>query len=126
MDATKLWSEVPMGARVRQDQDREPQTGRLLDGTPHCAACGSEVQPLGASSTPSVSGYRSEAYWAGWIDGRFREPGTFADNPMLVRWETPSERLDYYHGHRAVRDARRRGSSWLSKAHERSSGRTRP
>jgi hypothetical protein len=95
MDSSKLRSEVPIGARVRRDQDREPQTGRLPDRTLHCPPCGSEVQPLGASSTPSGPGYHTEAYWAGWVDGRFRETGSFVNNPNLARWETPSERFDY-------------------------------
>jgi hypothetical protein len=100
VDATNLWSEVPIGARVRRYQDREPQTGRLPDRTLHCPACGSEVQLLGAPSTPSGSGYHGEAYWAGWVDGRFRETGSFVNNPYLARWATPPERFDYYRGHR--------------------------
>lgn len=126
MDSLKLRSEVPMDARVRRDQDREPQTGRLPDGILHCPACGSEVQPLGTSSTPSGPRYRSEAYWASWVDGRFREIGSFVNNPNLVRWKTPSERFDNYHGHRAGSEARRKRSGGLPKARERSSGHTRP
>jgi hypothetical protein len=34
VDATNLRSEVPIGDRVRRDQNREPQPGRLPDGTP--------------------------------------------------------------------------------------------
>lgn len=126
MNATNLQSEVPIGARVWWDQDGEPQTGRLPDGILHCPACGSEVQPLGTYSTPSGPRYRSEAYWAGWVDGRYREIGSFVNNPNLVRWKTPSERFDYYHGHRAGSEARRRRTGGLPKARERFSGRTRP
>jgi hypothetical protein len=125
VDTTNLWSEVSIGARARQDQNRKPQTGSLPDGTLYCPSCGSEAQPLSASSTPSGSGYHGEAYWAGWVDGRFRETGSFVNNPNLARWATPSERFDYYHGHRAGREARRRRSGGLPEAHERSSGRTR-
>ena len=126
MDATNLRSEVSIVARVRRDQSREPQTGSLPDGTLDCSACGSEVQSLGASSTPSGSGYHGEAYWAGWVDGRFRETGSFINNPNLARWATPSERFDYFHGHHAGHEARRCRSGGLLKARERSSGRTRP
>ncbi len=121
MDSSKLRSEVPIGARVRRDQNREPQTGRLPDRTLHCLPCGSEVQPLGASSTPSGSEYHGEAYWAGWADGRFRETGNFVNDPNLARLATLSERFDYYRGHRTGSEARRRGSGGLSKALERSS-----
>ena len=48
-----------------------------------------------------------QAYWAGWVDGRFGERGSFVDNPNLARWENPSERLAYYQGHRAGSRARR-------------------
>jgi hypothetical protein len=126
VDAMNSQSEVPIGARVRRDQNRETQTDRLPDGTLGCPARSPEVEPLGASSTPSGSGYHSEAYWAGWMDGRFRETGSFVRNPNLARWAAPSERIDYYRGHRTGSEARRRGSSGLLKAHERSSGRTRP
>jgi hypothetical protein len=126
MDSSKVRSEVPGGAYVRRDQARAPQTGRLPHGTLTCPACGSEVQPLGASSTPSEAGYRSEAYRAGWMDGRFKEIGSFVNNPNLVRWKTPSERLNYYHGYRAGSESRRRRRGGLPKAHERFLGRARP
>jgi hypothetical protein len=50
----------------------------------------------------------SEAYRRGWIDGRYGEPGCFTGNRRLAEWERASERLDYYRGHRAGREARRR------------------
>jgi hypothetical protein len=53
VDVTNLRSEVPIGARVRRDQNRKPLPGRLPDGTLDCPACGSKVQPPGASPTPS-------------------------------------------------------------------------
>jgi hypothetical protein len=117
-----LRSEVPIGARARQNQNREPQTGSLPHGALDCSACDSEVQPLGGSSTPSAFGYHGKAFWAGWVDGRFSETNSFVNNPNLAWWETPSERVNYYHGHRAGREARRRRTGGLSKAHERSSG----
>ena len=79
----------------------------LPDGTFHCPACGSEVLPIGTPSTPLEPDERSEAYWAGWIDGHYGEIGTFADNPNLARWDDPFSRLDYYLGHRAGNEARR-------------------
>jgi ribosomal protein L37AE/L43A len=48
-----------------------PEMRRLPDGTYHCPACGSEVLPLGASPIDWRSDEHSEAYAAGWIDGRF-------------------------------------------------------
>ena len=58
----------------------------------------------------------STAYRCGWIDGRYGEPGCFTHNPQLANWETPSDRLDYYRGHRAGREARRRGDLHLVRA----------
>jgi hypothetical protein len=80
---------------------------RLPDGTFHCPACGSEVLPIDASSTPSRPEEHAQAYWAGWVDGRFGERGSFVENPNLARWENPSERLTYYQGHRAGSGAHR-------------------
>jgi hypothetical protein len=81
---------------------------RLLpDGTYHCPACRSEVLPVGAPLIDWKSGEHAEAYWCGWLDGRYREMGSFADNSSLARWEAPSDRLDYYKGHRAGGEARR-------------------
>ncbi len=86
-----------------------PQMRRLPDGTFHCPSCGSEVVPLGAPPVDWKCDERSEAYWAGWLEGRFGRIGSFADNTNLAEWELPSERLDYYWGHRAgseIRQAR--------------------
>ena len=47
----------------------------------------------------------SAAYRKGWIDGRHGEPGCFTENRQLAEWERASERLDYYRGHRAGREA---------------------
>ncbi len=60
--------------------------------------------PLETSREPTPD-ERSQAYWCGWIDGRFRERGNFVDNPNLAKWANPSDRLDYYRGHRAGREA---------------------
>jgi ribosomal protein L37AE/L43A len=78
-----------------------PEMRRLPDGAFHCPACRSEVLPSDASSTPSGPEEHAQAYWAGWVDSRFGERGSFVDNPNLARWENPSERLTYYQGHRA-------------------------
>jgi ribosomal protein L37AE/L43A len=84
-----------------------PEMRHLPDGTFHCPACGSEVLPFDATSTPSKPDEYAQAYWAGWVDGRFGERGGFVDNPNLARWGDPSERLAYYQGHRAGSEARR-------------------
>jgi hypothetical protein len=52
----------------------------------------------------------SRAYRCGWIDGYCRELGCFTENPRLAEWETASERLDYYRGHRAGRETRQRSA----------------
>jgi hypothetical protein len=53
----------------------------------------------------------SRAYWCGWFDGRYGELGCFTENPRLAEWETASERLDYYRGHRAGWELRRQRCS---------------
>lgn len=78
-----------------------PEMRVLPDGTYHCPACGSEVLPISAPSLRSRLHEHSAAYLAGWMDGHFEEPGSIVDNPNLARWEDPSDRLDYYRGHRA-------------------------
>ena len=45
------------------------------------------------------------------MDGRFGEGSSFVDNPNLARWGNPSDRLDYYRGHRAGSEARRARNS---------------
>jgi hypothetical protein len=81
-----------------------PEMRLLPDGTYHCPACGLEVLPLEESGELKLE-HHSAAYQAGWEDGRFGEGGSFADNPNLARWESPSDRLDYYRGHRAGNEA---------------------
>lgn len=83
-----------------------PEMRLLPDETYHCPACGSEVLPIDASSTPAKLGEYSLAYWAGWLNGRFEGRGSFVDDPNWARWEDPSDRLAYYRGHRAGCEAR--------------------
>jgi hypothetical protein len=86
---------------------------RLLhDGTFHCPAYRSEVFLVGTPRSPSRPDQHTEAYWAGWVDGRFGKKGSFVDNPNLVKWENPSARLAYYRGHRAGNEAH---SAWNSR-----------
>ncbi len=82
-----------------------PEMRRLPDGIFHCPACGSEVLPINASSVPTEPEEHGAAYWAGWVDGRFGESGSFVDNPSLMRWEDSYDRLEYYRGHRAGSEA---------------------
>jgi hypothetical protein len=85
---------------------------RLLpDRTYHCPACGSEVLPIDTASAPSKPDEHGAAYWAGWVDGCYGERGSFVGNPNLAKWETPSDKLDYYRGHRAGSEARQRRNS---------------
>jgi hypothetical protein len=88
-----------------------PEMRLLPDGVFHCPACGSEVLPISAAPVDWKSYGHSEAYWAGWLDGRFGESISFVNNANLMRWEDPLERLDYYRGHRAGSEARRASSS---------------
>jgi hypothetical protein len=50
----------------------------------------------------------SVAYRCGWFDGYYDEPGCFTENQRLAEWEKASDRLNYYRGHRAGRETRRR------------------
>jgi hypothetical protein len=46
------------------------------------------------------------AYRNGWEDGRFGPARLFLENQNLARWESHSERLAYYRGHREGRRVR--------------------
>src|SRR5215203_3158260 len=81
-----------------------PEMRLLPDGTYHCPACGSEVVSLEASGEFEPE-HHGKAYLAGWVDGRSREIGSFTENPNLAKWGNPSDRLDYYRGHRAGSEA---------------------
>jgi hypothetical protein len=94
-----------------------PEMKLLPDETYHCPACGSEVLPLETSGGLNLE-HRSEAYQAGWEDGRFGERGSFVDNTNLAKWENPSDRLAYYRGHRAGSEARQPRNSRNPDAHE--------
>ena len=89
-----------------------PEMRLLPDGVFWCPSCGSEVLPVGGNNVAfPKAGKRNRAYWEGWVDGRFREPGSMAYNSRIARWEDPHERLDYYRGHREGRAARARSES---------------
>ena len=90
-----------------------PEMRRLPDNVYWCPACGSEVVPISAGEISWKSEDHSEAYWCGWLDGRYKSPQPFSTNRRLQKWEEPSDRLDYYRGHRAGREARLRGASFL-------------
>jgi ribosomal protein L37AE/L43A len=83
-----------------------PEMRHLPDGTYHCPACGLEILPIDAFPVAWKSNDRSKAYWAGWLDGRFGEPGLFTSNHGLARWQSAHDRLDYYRGHRDGRENR--------------------
>jgi hypothetical protein len=96
-----------------------PEMRFLLDGVYHCPACGSEVLPIEEPTLLSEASEHSEAYRAGWMDGRFRRGGSFVDNPELARWKDPSDRLDYYKGHRAGGEDRHANNGRHPNARER-------
>lgn len=61
----------------------------------------------------SESQDRTSAYRHGWHDGRYGEPCCFTDNQRLAGLQAPSDRLDYYRGHREGRETRLRDSHLL-------------
>ena len=83
-----------------------PEMRLLPDEVYRCPACGSEVVPVSAGVATWKSPGRSDAYWSGWLDGRFGDQGLFLENRRLERWGEAPERLDYYRGHREGREAR--------------------
>jgi uncharacterized Zn finger protein (UPF0148 family) len=109
LEALRQITDVPDALGSHACECGHPEMRRLPDGTRHCPSCGSEVLPIDAHATPSEPDERSEAWWAGWMDARFGERASFACNPNLAKWKAPSDRLDYYRGHRAGSEARRAG-----------------
>jgi ribosomal protein L37AE/L43A len=83
-----------------------PHMRRLPDGVFHCSACRSEVVAASGSAQSGGSKGASEAYLSGWSDGFFGSAVSFVDNRELARWEDTADRLDYYRGHHAGREAR--------------------
>jgi len=84
-----------------------PEMRHLPDGVYRCPACGSEVTPVSATPVPWKSPDHTEAYWCGWLDGRYGDPEQFTTNHRLAKWDGHN-RLDYYRGHRAGHEARLR------------------
>src|SRR5215203_2020613 len=82
-----------------------PEMRRLPDDVYRCPACGSEVTPNSASVSWKSPDH-TEAYWSGWLDGRYGDPEKFTDNRRLARWEGATDRFDYYRDHRAGHEAR--------------------
>ncbi len=81
-----------------------PEMRRLPDGVYRCPACGSEVTPVSAPVSWKSPDH-TEAYWSGWLDGRYGDPEQFT-NHRLTKWASASDRIDYYRGQRAGREAR--------------------
>ncbi|HEY6580270.1 MAG TPA: hypothetical protein VIZ60_03985 [Rubrobacter sp.] len=81
------------------------ECGDVLGGAYRCPACGSEVTPITAPVSWK-SPEHTEAYWSGWLDGRYGDPKKFTHNRRLAKWDGAADRLDYYRGHRAGYEAR--------------------
>jgi hypothetical protein len=71
-----------------------PEMRLLPDRTYHCPACGSEVLAFDIPLVDWGSGKHGEAYWAGWVVGRFGEWSSLVDNSNLARVDDTSDRLD--------------------------------
>ena len=99
---------LPAAAGRHACECGHPEMKLLPDGVSRCPACGSEVTPVSADPTISKPPDHTEAYWCGWLDSRYGKPACFTGNRQLSKWDAPSDRLDYYRGHRAGREARLR------------------
>ena len=86
-----------------------PEMRRLPDGVFRCPSCASEVLPIVAD--PKAG---SDAYQSGWAYGLFGKAESFANNDELKRWDDPFDRLRFYQGCRAGREAL--GSELVSSA----------
>ena len=117
LEALRQITDLPDAVGSHACECGHPEMRLLPDGTRHCPACGSEVVPLEARATLSESDERGRAWSAGWMDGHLGKRDSFARIPNLANWDVPSERLDYYRGHRAGSETRRdRGGSLLARA----------
>ena len=72
-----------------------------------------DPDPQKLTSEKLTSEKRTSAYRHGLIDGRYGEQCCFTENSKLATLETPSDRLDYYRGHRAGREMRLRDGNLL-------------
>lgn len=77
-----------------------PEMRLLPDGVYQCPDCRAEVTPFGAPRVEWKTEDRTEAYWQGWLDGRYAQVGDFRGSSRLARWEGAHDRLEYYRGHR--------------------------
>jgi ribosomal protein L37AE/L43A len=57
-----------------------PEMRHLPDGVYRCPACGSEVTPISAPVSWKSPDH-TEAYWCGWLDGRYGDPEWFTKTP---------------------------------------------
>jgi ribosomal protein L37AE/L43A len=82
-----------------------PEMRLLPGGVYRCPACGSEVLPVSAVNVTWIDPERSDAYRQGWLDGRYGSQEPLTRSRLLARWEG-HDRLDFYRGRRAGREAR--------------------
>lgn len=88
-----------------------PEMRHLPDGVFHCPSCGAEILPIDADPKAKAG---SVAYRSGWACGLFGKAESFASNGELGRWEDPLDRLRFYQGCRAGREALRSESVRLA------------
>ena len=65
-----------------------PEMRRLPDSVYRCPACGSEVTPISAPVSWKSPDH-TEAYWSGWLDGRYGDLKRFTHNHRLAKWAAP-------------------------------------
>ena len=106
---------LPASAGLHACECGHPEMRLLPDEVYRCPACGSEVVPVSAGMATWKSSDHSDAYWSGWLDGRYGNQELFLKNRRLERWGDAPDRLEYYRGHRAGRGVRA-GKSRLTEA----------
>jgi len=83
LETLRRISSLPYTLGSHACECNHPEMRLLPDRTYHCPACGSEVLPIDAASTPSKSNKYSQAYWVGWEPGR--PPGALRRKNMVNR-----------------------------------------
>jgi ribosomal protein L37AE/L43A len=103
-EALRQIASLPDAAGSHPCECGHPEMRHLPDGVFHCPSCGTEVLPIATDSKAEAG---SDAYRSGWAYGLFGKAESFTSNDELERWEDPLDRLHFYQGCRAGREALR-------------------